>query len=50
MPKIDTIRNPSSSIQASDPSPNLLAYASSKAAIANFTKAFSKLPMKQAFG
>src|SRR5262245_33419082 len=31
------------SIQAYDPSPNLLAYAATKAAIVNFTKALSKL-------
>ena len=35
------------SIQAFDPSPNLLAYASTKAAIANFTKSLSKLALKQ---
>jgi NAD(P)-dependent dehydrogenase (short-subunit alcohol dehydrogenase family) len=34
------------SIQAFDPSPNLLAYASTKAAIANFTKALSKTSMQ----
>jgi hypothetical protein len=35
------------SIQAFDPSPNLLAYAPTKAAIVNFTKALSKIAMKQ---
>jgi NAD(P)-dependent dehydrogenase (short-subunit alcohol dehydrogenase family) len=35
------------SIQAFDPSPNLLHYAATKAAIVNFTKALSKLAMKQ---
>ena len=35
------------SIQAFDPSPNLLAYAPTKAAIANFTKALSKTAMKR---
>ena len=35
------------SIQAFQPSPNLLAYASTKAAIANFTKGLSQLAMKQ---
>jgi NAD(P)-dependent dehydrogenase (short-subunit alcohol dehydrogenase family) len=35
------------SIQALDPSPNLLAYASTKAAIANFTKSLSKLALKK---
>ncbi len=35
------------SIQAFDPSPNLLAYAPTKAAIANFTKALSKSAMKK---
>ena len=35
------------SIQAYDPSPTLLAYASTKAAIVNFTKALSQLAMKQ---
>ena len=35
------------SIQAFDPSPNLLAYASTKGAIVNFTKALSQLAMKQ---
>jgi NAD(P)-dependent dehydrogenase (short-subunit alcohol dehydrogenase family) len=35
------------SIQAYDPSPNLLAYASTKAAIVNFTKALSQIAMKQ---
>jgi NAD(P)-dependent dehydrogenase (short-subunit alcohol dehydrogenase family) len=34
------------SIQAYDPSPNLLAYASTKGAIVNFTKALSQLAMK----
>jgi NAD(P)-dependent dehydrogenase (short-subunit alcohol dehydrogenase family) len=34
------------SIQAFDPSPNLLAYASTKAAIVNFTKALSQMAMK----
>ena len=35
------------SIQAYDPSPSLLAYASTKAAIVNFTKALSKMAMKK---
>ena len=35
------------SIQAFDPSPQLLAYAPTKAAIVNFTKALSQLAMKQ---
>lgn len=35
------------SIQAFDPSPNLLAYAPTKAAIANFTKALSKTALKK---
>ena len=35
------------SIQAFDPSPNLLAYAPTKAAIVNFTKALSHVAMKQ---
>jgi NAD(P)-dependent dehydrogenase (short-subunit alcohol dehydrogenase family) len=35
------------SIQAFDPSPNLLHYAASKAAIVNFTKALSEIAMKQ---
>jgi NAD(P)-dependent dehydrogenase (short-subunit alcohol dehydrogenase family) len=35
------------SIQAYDPSPNLLAYAPTKAAIVSFTKALSKLVIKQ---
>jgi NAD(P)-dependent dehydrogenase (short-subunit alcohol dehydrogenase family) len=35
------------SIQAFDPSPNLLAYAPTKAAIVNFTKALSQLAMKR---
>ncbi len=35
------------SIQAYDPSPTLLAYAATKAAIINFTKALSQLAMKQ---
>lgn len=35
------------SIQAFDPSPTLLAYAATKAAIANFTKGLSKLAMKK---
>lgn len=35
------------SIQAFDPSPNLLAYASTKAAIVNFTKALSQIAMKK---
>jgi NAD(P)-dependent dehydrogenase (short-subunit alcohol dehydrogenase family) len=35
------------SIQAFDPSPTLLAYASTKAAIVNFTKGLSQLAMKQ---
>jgi NAD(P)-dependent dehydrogenase (short-subunit alcohol dehydrogenase family) len=34
------------SIQAYDPSPNLLAYAATKGAIVNFTKALSQLAMK----
>jgi NAD(P)-dependent dehydrogenase (short-subunit alcohol dehydrogenase family) len=34
------------SIQAFDPSPSLLAYAATKAAIVNFTKALSQLAMK----
>src|SRR5687768_12817909 len=36
-----------SSIQAFDPSPNLLAYAATKAAIVNFTKALAQMGMKQ---
>ncbi|HEX8234796.1 MAG TPA: SDR family oxidoreductase [Abditibacteriaceae bacterium] len=36
-----------SSIQAFNPSPDLIAYASTKAAIANFTKGLSKMAMKQ---
>ena len=36
-----------SSIQAFDPSPTLLAYASTKGAIINFTKALSKMAMKK---
>jgi NAD(P)-dependent dehydrogenase (short-subunit alcohol dehydrogenase family) len=36
-----------SSIQAFDPSPNLLPYAATKSAIVNFTKALSRLAMKQ---
>jgi NAD(P)-dependent dehydrogenase (short-subunit alcohol dehydrogenase family) len=36
------------SIQAFDPSPQLLAYAATKGAIVNFTKALSQLAMKQA--
>lgn len=36
-----------SSIQAFSPSPNLLAYAATKAAIANFSKSFSKVALKQ---
>jgi len=36
------------SIQAYDPSPNLLPYAATKAAIVNFTKGLSQLAMKQA--
>ncbi len=35
------------SIQALDPSPNLLAYAATKAAIANFTKSLSKVALKR---
>lgn len=35
------------SIQAFDPSPNLLAYAATKAAIVNFTKSLSQIAMKQ---
>jgi NAD(P)-dependent dehydrogenase (short-subunit alcohol dehydrogenase family) len=35
------------SIQAFDPSPNLLHYAATKAAIVNFTKALAKLAMQQ---
>ena len=35
------------SIQAFDPSPNLLAYASTKAAIVNFTKALSHIAMRK---
>jgi hypothetical protein len=35
------------SIQSLDPSPNLLAYAATKAAIANFTKSLSKMALKQ---
>jgi NAD(P)-dependent dehydrogenase (short-subunit alcohol dehydrogenase family) len=35
------------SIQAYDPSPNLLPYAATKGAIVNFTKALSQLAMKQ---
>ena len=35
------------SIQALDPSPNLLAYAATKAAIVNFTKGLSKIAMKR---
>lgn len=35
------------SIQAYDPSPNLLAYAPTKAAIVNFTKALSQISMKK---
>jgi NAD(P)-dependent dehydrogenase (short-subunit alcohol dehydrogenase family) len=35
------------SIQAFDPSPQLLAYAPTKAAIVNFTKALSQMAMKQ---
>jgi NAD(P)-dependent dehydrogenase (short-subunit alcohol dehydrogenase family) len=35
------------SIQAFDPSPTLLAYAPTKAAIVNFTKALSQLAMKR---
>jgi hypothetical protein len=35
------------SIQAFDPSPNLLAYAATKAAIVNFTKALSQSAMKK---
>jgi NAD(P)-dependent dehydrogenase (short-subunit alcohol dehydrogenase family) len=36
-----------SSIQAYEPSPTLLAYAATKGAIVNFTKAFSKMAMKR---
>ena len=35
------------SIQAFDPSPNLLAYAATKAAIVNFSKALARIAMKQ---
>jgi hypothetical protein len=35
------------SIQAYDPSPNLLVYAATKAAIANFSKSLSKMALKQ---
>jgi len=35
------------SIQAFDPSPNLLAYAATKAAIANFSKSLSKMALKK---
>jgi NAD(P)-dependent dehydrogenase (short-subunit alcohol dehydrogenase family) len=35
------------SIQAFDPSPNLLAYAATKAAIANFSKSLSKVALKK---
>jgi NAD(P)-dependent dehydrogenase (short-subunit alcohol dehydrogenase family) len=35
------------SIQAFDPSPNLLAYAATKAAIVNFSKALSRIAMKR---
>jgi NAD(P)-dependent dehydrogenase (short-subunit alcohol dehydrogenase family) len=35
-----------SSIQAFDPSPNLLAYAATKGAVVNFTKGLSKMAMK----
>ena len=37
------------SIQAFDPSPNLLAYAPTKGAIVNFTKALSQMAMKNPF-
>jgi hypothetical protein len=37
----------SASIQAFNPSPNLLAYAATKGAIVNFTKGLAKLAMKQ---
>jgi NAD(P)-dependent dehydrogenase (short-subunit alcohol dehydrogenase family) len=42
----DVIIN-TASIQAYDPSPTLLAYAATKAAIVNFTKALSQMAMKQ---
>ncbi len=38
------------SIQAFDPSPNLLAYAATKGAIVNFTKGLSKIAMKKGYG
>ncbi|HXW05194.1 MAG TPA: SDR family oxidoreductase [Vicinamibacterales bacterium] len=46
MPKGSCIIN-TASIQAFDPSPNLLAYAPTKAAIVNFTKALSHAAMKR---
>jgi NAD(P)-dependent dehydrogenase (short-subunit alcohol dehydrogenase family) len=46
MPSGGAIIN-TASIQAYDPSPELLAYAATKAAIVNFTKALSQLAMKQ---
>ena len=46
MPAGSTIIN-TASIQAYDPSPNLLAYAPTKAAIVNFTKALSQFAMKK---
>jgi len=42
----DSIIN-STSIQAFNPSPNLLAYASTKAAIANFSKSLCKMALKK---
>jgi NAD(P)-dependent dehydrogenase (short-subunit alcohol dehydrogenase family) len=46
MPEGASIIN-TASIQAFDPSPNLLAYASTKAAIVNFTKGLAKTAMKR---
>ena len=46
MPAGSSIIN-TASIQALDPSPNLLAYASTKAAIVNFTKGLSQIAMKK---
>ena len=46
MPAGSVIIN-TASIQAFDPSPNLLLYAATKAAIVNFTKGLSQLAMKQ---
>src|SRR4051794_28851951 len=46
MPPGSVIIN-TASIQAFDPSPTLLAYAATKGAIVNFTKALSKLAMQQ---